>query len=464
MPINKFPVRNVRHWFLYELATTRLPVWYLKEKTHAGILMRIGQIFTRQETFNEITRDQVNSLWAAIEEGGGTGGTTGPVAIEDVVGLLAALAAKADNAALASAVTDLQTSLGLKANATDLASKVSTTDPRLSDARTPLTHTQAIGTILGLTEWLNGLQDQVTNLSTLNADDASSEDLANAIASVLAELPLYLTIDAASTLLDTKADKVDVYTKIEVDTEFDALEASVGDAFGGIFSSLATKASNDQLASEIFGAEARVDDKLDLKADKVTTYTKVEVDSKLASPLYLPESGSIIRPAVVGHNTGTVITPAVGDEYHTFFFRPREEQCSGIKWYTASGTIAETNRIQVCLRAVNQYGKPGVILQQWLDIPTDPGELLTNLTTPAGGFYVSFRNMVGNRSFYTAGGYDPIPYSATSIAFARFPYSYLFSASQGTGNFNSNPEVTEEWRNTSTATAARFIPFYLIAA
>lgn len=61
-----FQIENVRNWFFYNLAGTRLPQWYLEEYENEIRLMRIAQILNRQGLFNEITRQAINQLWADV--------------------------------------------------------------------------------------------------------------------------------------------------------------------------------------------------------------------------------------------------------------------------------------------------------------------------------------------------------------------------------------------------------------
>ena len=76
--------------------------------------------------------------------------------------------------ATSSSVTTLQNTISTKADSSSLSSYVLTSDSRLSDARTPLAHTQAISTVTGLQTALDGKLNTGATFSSSAITDFSS--------------------------------------------------------------------------------------------------------------------------------------------------------------------------------------------------------------------------------------------------------------------------------------------------
>lgn len=128
---------------------------------------------------------------------------------------------------------------------------------------------------------VTGLEEASNKTNAINVDAPSEVKYPSekAIADKVKELKQSIadnapTIDKIVGLqnaLNGKADKATTYTKTEVDTKISTLNGLAGD-ITGLQIEIAKKADKEY-----------VDNQLATKADKATTYTKAEVDSRLAT-------------------------------------------------------------------------------------------------------------------------------------------------------------------------------------
>lgn len=128
---------------------------------------------------------------------------------------------------------------------------------------------------------VTGLEEASNKINTINVDAPSEVKYPSekAIADKVKELKQSIASNAPTidkivglqNILDGKADKATTYTKTEVDTKISTLSGLAGD-ITGLQTEIAKKADKEY-----------VDNQLATKADKATTYTKAEVDSRLAT-------------------------------------------------------------------------------------------------------------------------------------------------------------------------------------
>jgi hypothetical protein len=94
---------------------------------------------------------------------------------------------------------------------------------------------------------------------------------------------------ATQNSLDAKADKANTYTKGDVDVKISNLIASAPESLNTLNELAQALASDPNHATTVFNqlatkaSIAYVDDKLDLKSNQATTYTKKETDDLLAT-------------------------------------------------------------------------------------------------------------------------------------------------------------------------------------